>query len=103
EVDVGRVGELVAAELAHADDGQARRRPVGAHRNTVALPEALLGPSPRGGQAYIGHARELLGRDGKIGVAQDVPAADAKKLPVLEAPERVPARLGTVEGPRALL
>ena len=103
EVDVGRIVQLVAAELAHADDGQSRRRTVGVPRLSVVLAKLCLGPSPGGGQAHVGQARELFGGDGEIGVAQDIAAADPQKLAILEAAERVPAPLGAVESACALL
>src|SRR6185436_16662721 len=60
-----------------------------------------LGPAAGGGQTDVGEPRELLGGDGEIGVAQDVAAADAQELPVLEAPERVPAGVLAREGGEA--
>src|SRR6266540_336501 len=102
QVDVGGVVELVATELAHADHGQARGLAVGRLRDPVARGEALLGPAPRRVEADIGQARELLRRHRQVGVAQDVAAADAEELTVLEAAARVPAGLRPLERARGL-
>ena len=99
QVDVRGVIQLLASELAHADDHEAGGRPVGPDRRTVEPLEPLPRPVPGRGQAHVGHVRELLGGHGQVGVAQDVAAADAQELAVLEAAERVQPRLRPLQRP----
>ena len=102
EVDVGRVVELVAAELAHADDRESRGRAVLRARLSESPPQVLLRPPPRRGQADIGHARQLFRGHGEVGVTQDVAAGDAQELTVLETAQGIPPRFRPGEGARAL-
>ena len=103
EVDVGGIVQLIAAELAHADDGEAGGRAVGSLGDAEALAETLLGPPPRGLQAHVGEARELFRGHRQVGVSQQVAGAYAQELAILEPAERVPARVEPLEGARGLL
>ena len=102
EVDVGGIVQFLAAELAHADDGQARLAAVGVERRAES--RARLGQRVRRRlrQAGVGEPRQLLGGQGEIRVAEQVAGADAQELAVFETAERVHARLARREGPHGL-
>jgi hypothetical protein len=85
EVDVGGVVELVAAELAHADDGEAGAAAIGGLGNAIERLQRLVRPAAGGAQAHVGEPRQLLGGYREVGVAQDIAGADAEELAVLEA------------------
>jgi len=53
-------------------------------------------------QARVGQPRELLGRHGQVRVAEQVAGADTEELAVLEAAQRVQARLARGERPHRL-
>jgi len=55
-VDVRRIIQLVAAELAHADHRQPGWCPVGHDRAAVDRAERILRPAPRGGDTHVGEA-----------------------------------------------
>ena len=102
EVDVRRVVQLLAAELAHADHGEPRLAAGGVERR--AEPRARVGQrvGVRLPQARVGQPRELLGRHGQVRVAEQVAGADTEELAVLEAAQRVQARLARGERPHRL-
>ena len=91
QVNVGGVVELVAAELAHAEHREPRRRPVRRPRRAVGVRQRFLRPSPGGLETHVGQVRQLLGGHGEVGVTQDVAAADAEQVAVLESAQRVHA------------
>jgi len=102
QVDVRRVVQLLAAELAHADHGQPRLPAVGVEGRPEARARVGQRVGVGLGQARVGQARELLGGHGEVRVAEQVAGADAQQLAVLEAAQRVHARLARREGARRL-
>src|SRR3989449_891102 len=84
EVDVRRVIQLLATELSHRDDGHAGLSPGRAERRAVLDARRRLRKRERLGEAHVGEVRQLLGRHGEVGVAQEVPGADAEEVAVLE-------------------
>src|SRR5439155_5375270 len=63
QVDVRGVVELLAAELAHADHGQARLVALGVERRAHARALRGLGHAAGLAQAHVGQPRQLLGGD----------------------------------------
>ena len=97
QIDVGRVVELVAAELAHGDDRESGLGSVGAERDPVRLAHGRRGLAQRLPDARVGQVRQLLGRPREVGVAQEIARADAQEMAVLETPERLHPRLARLE------
>ena len=97
QVDVGRVVELVAAELAHGDDREPGLGSAAADRGAVGLTHGRLRLAQRLRDARVGQVRQLLGGPRQVGVAQEIADADAQEMAVLEAPQRVHPRLARFE------
>ena len=102
EVDVGRVVELLAAELPHRDDRHAGLRPGRVARRAVRDARRGLGERERFGEARVGEVRQLRGRHGEVGVTQKVSRADAQQVAVLHAAQPSHPRLARLEGGEGL-
>ena len=102
EIDVRRVVQLLPPELAHADDGEPGLAAGGVERRAEPRADGVQRVGRRLRQAGVGQPRELLRGHGQVGVAQQVARADAQDLAVLEAAQRVHARLARRERPRRL-
>ncbi len=92
EVDVGRVVQLLAAELAHADDGQRRLDAGVVARGAEAGARIGVRHAPGLTQAGVGQPGQLVGRHPEIGVTQQVAGTDAQQVAILEAAQRVHPR-----------
>ncbi len=93
QIDVRRVVQLLAAQLAHADHCPAGLLPRLVERRADAGPHLGLGHPPGFAQAGVGQPGQLLGGHAEVGVAEQVAGADAEHVTILEAPQRVHAGL----------
>jgi hypothetical protein len=103
QIDVRGVVQLLAAELAHADDGQAGRLALVVEGRAVAGPRLGLRHAPGLGQAGVGQPGQLLGGHAEVGVTEEIAGADAEQVAILEPPQRVQARLARRERLQRLL
>jgi len=91
------IGELAAAELSHADDGEAARR----RREPIARQRLALGDPERRRDAHVGEVAQLAAEGRERQEAHEIVDADAEELLVAEAAQHIELILVCLSGVRA--